>query len=180
MFNELFLRYLFMYGFFILLIGFSLLLIVVVLNYDFIKHLLTARFSKNKSLEVLLNNDGSLDFSVVKRGAKGLAVDKNGDYFQDYERKTKNGETKLERNWYFYRGLRWFFKRENDIPAFNIEGKPAPLDMPFLSLLRNLDRERILKRNKLLKDKARSIPILLIIGLMMIAIIGFFIIQSFL
>ena len=134
-----------------------------------------------------------MDMYTVRR-RRGLNVDEYGDFFQAYERAkpdktTKSKEIPKPKGWvdgkpvqpldYYYRGVRVFFRREKDIPVISRDGKPASLDQAFLSWLRNIDRERILKRNKIFKSKARAFPIIIIMLLIIVFMVIYFILARF-
>lgn len=168
-----------------------ILFIFFFLSWDLVGKYLGARIFKSRALEILLRNNGTIDFYNIKR-SKGLAVDGEGNFFQDFVRvKKKEADiTKNKTAWgkdyrairpldYYYRGIRFWLRKEGDIPALDRDGKPASLDHAELSLLRNLDRDRVLKRNKIVKERARPFPILFILVVVIVILVVYFLLKQF-
>lgn len=165
----------------------------VFVGYTITRSVVSAKLSRSRAVELILCDDGTADMYVVRR-KRGLNVDENGDFFQAYERLKKDKETDSKeipkpKGWtegkpvqpldYYYRGIRIFIRRETDIPVISRDGKPASLDQSFLSWLRNIDRERILKRNKIFKSKAKAFPIIIILLLIIAFMVIYFLLMKF-
>jgi hypothetical protein len=139
---------------------------VIMITYKWIKPIMGAKFSKDKSLELVYNRDGSATFSSLKRSKKTF-FDNEGESFQEY--KVDDKEKKLTPLFHVINGLRLFSRRENDLTAIDESGKPAPVDQSWLNQYVERDRQRVLLRKKLFKKKAFDFPIaylvIIIIGI---------------
>lgn len=174
MINPLFWFNLYKWGFFICLPLSLGLFIFILLGYNILKRYLGAKLGKHKDLLLVLNNNGTAELTNTRR-YKGILVKEGEEFVQDYER---DGDKIKPLSYQFVGGTR-LLKREGDIPVLNNVGKPASLDQAWLENFRNLDRIRILKKNKLLKFKVKPFPILIIIALILFSIIGYWVFITF-
>lgn len=142
---------------------------IIIVSYKWIKIILGAKFSKDKSLELVFNKDGSASLSSLKRSKKTF-FDKDGESFQEYKIDSKN---KLDPLFHVINGLRLFIRRENDLAAIDESGKPAPVDQSWLSQYVERDRQRVLLRKKLFKKKAFDFPIAYLIIIIVGAIVAY-------
>lgn len=137
--------------------------LIFMLTGKFIKPIITSKFSKDKSMQMTLNKDGSCSLSPLSRIKKTM-FDQEGESFQEY----KVGEADLSPKYYVIHGLRLFFRRENDLSIIDDSGKPAPIDQEWLKQYVERDRTRVLLRKKLFRKKAWNIPL----GYIILAIVG--------
>lgn len=147
---------------------------------DLLKWYLKAKLTGSKTIVINLNPNGTLEFTGLVR-KNGIMYDGKGNIVQDYERlKERNTEKgELRSLAYNYGSIRFLFLNDGELAGLNKQGKPASLDMPYFNRLRNLEKIRLEKRNKLIKHKAMPFSFIMLIVIAIIAIIGILALKEF-
>ena len=145
---------------------------------DFMKWYLKAKLTGAKSIVVNLNPNGTLEiFGLIRKD--GTMWTAKGTIVQDYERILEDNKEELITTAYYFGSIRFIFLMDGEIASLNKQGKPASLDMPYFNRLRNLEKIRIDKRNKLIQHKARPMSVFFIIMIGVIGIIGILALKKF-
>jgi len=154
--------------------------LIFLITNDLLKWYLKAKLSGAKTIVVNLNPNQTLEFSGLVR-KDGIMYDKKGNVVQDYERVSEAGKKgELNSLAYTFGAVKFLFLNDGELAGLNKQGKPASLDMPYFNRLRNLEKVRLEKRNKLVKPKkAMPMSIIMLIGLAVIAIIGILALKEF-
>jgi len=152
--------------------------IAFLITNDFMKWYLRAKMTKAKDIVVNLNPNGTMElYGLIRKD--GIMWSKDGNIVQDYERLSEETKQELKATGWRFGSVRFIFLMDGELATLNKQGKPASLDMPLFNRLRNLDKERLNKRNKLLKHKARPLGVFTLIIIAAIALIAIFALQSY-